>query len=95
AGVGVFAVKEYGRIYVYLNRCPHLGVPLEWQKDKFLDRDAKLIQCSTHGALFVRSTGECLQGPCRGEFLWQITSCTEDGMVLIEDQELPVPEPKA
>lgn len=65
----IFAVKKYGQVYAYHNRCPHLGVPLEWLPDRFLDADAALIQCSTHGALFVIESGECVAGPCSGQSL--------------------------
>jgi nitrite reductase/ring-hydroxylating ferredoxin subunit len=41
-----------GQAYVYLNRCPHRGVGLEWHPDQFLDPSNSLIQCATHGALF-------------------------------------------
>lgn len=68
-GMSVFLVKKFDRLYAYHNRCPHLGVPLEWLPDKFLDADAELIQCSTHGALFVIESGECVAGPCSGQQL--------------------------
>lgn len=65
----VFAVKKNDQIYVYENSCPHLGIQLEWQADEFLDDQACLIQCSTHGALFKIEDGECLSGPCLGQSL--------------------------
>ena len=63
-GKRLFAVRKQGQIHVYWNRCPHLGTPLEWEEDKFLDGDNALIQCATHGALFQIETGKCLVGPC-------------------------------
>jgi len=68
-GTSVFVVKKFDRLYAYHNRCPHLGVPLEWLPDKFLDTGAELIQCATHGALFVIESGECVAGPCSGQQL--------------------------
>jgi len=65
----VFAVKKDGLIYTYLNSCPHLGIELEWLEDQFLDSDKALIQCSTHGALFIIESGECVAGPCQGQAL--------------------------
>ncbi len=56
----LFAVKKDGRTYLYYNYCPHLGTPLEWQEDQFLDSDGALIQCSTHGALFLIENGQCI-----------------------------------
>lgn len=69
----LFAVKRSGQIYIYLNQCPHLGIPLEWQEDQFLNSEGELIQCSTHNALFVIETGECVAGPCVGKGLVSIT----------------------
>ena len=33
----MFAVKKDNQIHLYWNRCPHLGTPLEWQENDFLD----------------------------------------------------------
>ena len=60
----LFAVKKNGQVYVYRNKCPHLGVQLNWMEDQFLDSDGSLIQCTTHGALFLIESGECVAGPC-------------------------------
>ncbi|MGE8353305.1 MAG: Rieske (2Fe-2S) protein [Pseudomonas protegens] len=77
AGLKLFAVRREGQAYVYANHCPHRGVPLEWQPDQFLDPSASLIQCATHGALFLIESGECVAGPCSGQFLRAI-DCEED-----------------
>ena len=79
----VFAVKKDSQIYVYRNRCPHLGVELNWQEDKFLDMDGMLIQCSTHGALFLIEDGECVSGPCQGERLQAIPFEIIEGQIRI------------
>lgn len=76
-GCPIFAVRREGEVFVYLNRCPHRGVALEWQPDQFLDPSASLIQCATHGALFLIESGECVAGPCAGQFLRAIP-CRED-----------------
>jgi nitrite reductase/ring-hydroxylating ferredoxin subunit len=83
-GILLFAVRKDGAIYVYRNRCPHLGINLEWNEDQFLDSDNALIQCSTHGALFIIESGECVAGPCRGELLAPISHVIVAGKVLIE-----------
>jgi nitrite reductase/ring-hydroxylating ferredoxin subunit len=64
-----FAVKSAGVITVYYNSCPHLGLPLQWQQDQFLNHDKSLIICSTHGALFEIDTGLCIAGPCQNQSL--------------------------
>ncbi|WP_017478584.1 MULTISPECIES: Rieske 2Fe-2S domain-containing protein [unclassified Pseudomonas] len=68
-GRKLFAVRREGIAYFYINRCPHRGVPLEWQPHQFLDPSASLIQCATHGALFLIESGECVAGPCAGQSL--------------------------
>ena len=70
-------VRREGRVYAYRNRCPHRGIPLEWQPDQFLDDSGSLIRCSTHGALFLIESGECVAGPCEGQAL-QALECRED-----------------
>lgn len=85
--IALFAVRRDDVIYVYRNRCPHLGIELEWNEDQFLDSDGALIQCATHGALFIIESGECVAGPCRGEALTPISHAIVAGEILVD---LPV-----
>ncbi|ORC59814.1 Rieske (2Fe-2S) protein [Pseudomonas floridensis] len=90
-GHRLLAVRREGRIFVYTNRCPHRGIALEWQPDRFLDSSASLIQCATHGALFLIENGECVAGPCEGQSLTAV-ACREDAkgvwvMLPTEDDE--------
>lgn len=75
--IRLLAVRRHGEVFVYKNRCPHRGVALEWQADRFLDSSASLIQCATHGALFLVENGECVAGPCEGQSLTAV-ACRED-----------------
>ena len=84
----LFAVKRDGIIFLYKNSCPHLGIELEWQEDQFLAIEATLIQCSTHGALFIIESGECVAGPCLGEKLTPIAYSLSDNGMLLVDSEL-------
>lgn len=70
----LFAVRRGRDVYVYQNRCPHAGTPLNWMPDRFLTRDKNQIICSTHGATFDVESGECLGGPCPGQRLTVIPS---------------------
>ena len=70
--LSVFVVKKNQQLYGYRNSCPHLGIELEWIEDQFLDSDNSLIQCSTHGALFLIEDGLCVSGPCQGQMLTSI-----------------------
>jgi nitrite reductase/ring-hydroxylating ferredoxin subunit len=56
----------------YLNRCPHMGVELNWKPGCFMDVDNLFLQCSTHGALFKPQDGECIAGPCQGDALTEL-----------------------
>ena len=76
-GEKLFAVRKDGQVHVYRNRCPHKGISLEWLPDQFLDASASLIQCATHGALFLIDSGECVAGPCAGQSLEAVT-CMEN-----------------
>ena len=80
-GRQVFAVRQGPRVFVYLNRCPHRGIPLEWVPDQFLDSSGRLIQCASHGALFLPESGDCVAGPCSGERLLPLACRIEDGQV--------------
>jgi nitrite reductase/ring-hydroxylating ferredoxin subunit len=82
-GQKLFAVRQAGQVYVYINRCPHRGVGLEWTPDQFLDPSNSLIQCATHGALFLIEDGECVSGPCAGKSLTTIASREDDQGVWI------------
>lgn len=87
----LFAVKKDDQVFLYRNRCPHLGTPLEWEEDRFLDADGALIQCSTHGALFRIEDGHCLVGPCQGKHLQAVPFHIENGLLMVEDQLLEPP----
>lgn len=67
--------------YAYLNSCPHTGANLDWQEDQFLDMDKNLIQCATHDALFTIDSGECIAGPCHGEYLEALDIVVENDSI--------------
>ncbi|WP_416424498.1 Rieske 2Fe-2S domain-containing protein [Pseudomonas sp. App30] len=86
-GVGsdtVFALRHAGQVRVYRNSCPHLDVPLEYRKDRYLSADGQRIICYAHGAQFAPHSGECLYGPCRGEHLEALAHRIEDGWLMLE-----------
>lgn len=67
--MGLLAVRQGGRVRVYVNACPHIGVPLEIMPDRFLDGAGRRIVCAVHGATFRIEDGFCLTGPCAGDSL--------------------------
>lgn len=84
-GTAVFAVHQGGKVHVYRNHCPHLGIPLEWVPDQFLDVTGTLIQCASHGALFLIQSGRCVAGPCTGQSLKKIPSEVVNGEIRVAE----------
>ncbi len=80
----IFVVRHNQQVFAYHNRCPHLGIQLEWQADRFLDIDGELIQCATHGALFTIDEGFCVSGPCGGQSLEAIETHIDAGQVWLK-----------
>ncbi len=81
--VGLFAVRQGEHVMVYVNACPHVGLPLDWQPDKFLTADGTRIVCAVHGAQFAIDTGRCVQGPCAGDFLEPVAVSIVDGVITV------------
>ncbi len=79
----LFLVRKAGAVHAYINSCPHIGVPLEWMPDQFLNSSGELIQCATHGALFVIETGLCIAGPCTGDALEPLPISIVNGEILL------------
>jgi nitrite reductase/ring-hydroxylating ferredoxin subunit len=81
----VFVVQSGAGLRVFLNKCPHQGVPLEYRKDAFLSGDGEHIMCYAHGARFERQTGRCIHGPCLGESLQPLPHRVAEGWVWLDD----------
>ncbi len=61
-------LDERGVLRCYENVCQHVPIPLDAGGRQFLDEEG-LLECATHGALYRRSDGECISGPCMGRQL--------------------------
>lgn len=68
-GGEVVLVRQGRQVLAYRNRCPHLGIELNFMPDVFLDTEQRYIQCANHSALFQIEDGLCVFGPCQGESL--------------------------
>jgi nitrite reductase/ring-hydroxylating ferredoxin subunit len=79
----LFAVRKAGQVHVYVNSCPHIGVPLEPLPDRFLDARRQHILCSAHGARFRIEDGHCVSGPCVGQALEAVPVTIRDGWVVV------------
>jgi len=80
-----FLVRTGAQIHAYLNRCPHALRPLNVLPDRFLSPDGGLIQCSAHGALFEKTTGLCIAGPCLDESLRRIAVRVVGGSICLDE----------
>ncbi len=84
----LFALRYRGAVRVYRNRCPHLLVPLEYRKDRFLSADGQWVICYAHGARFRPDDGACVHGPCRGETLQALQHREVHGWLLLPLEQL-------
>ena len=64
-----FVVRSANGVHAYVNRCAHMALPLNLVPDRFLTHDGSMILCTAHGAIFEKSTGYCVAGPCAGRAL--------------------------
>src|SRR3989475_632219 len=67
--VSGFVVNFDGGYHAYLNRCAHVGTPLDLWPNEFFTEDGRGLICSTHGAIYEPATGLCTAGPCVGDRL--------------------------
>ena len=84
SGAAFFVVKKDNVLHAYVNQCPHVGAPLEWIPDQFLDADAQFIQCAVHGAAFAIDNGACAGGPCNGVGLTALPMQEENGQFKVD-----------
>ena len=80
----IFVVRQGDRALAYHNRCPHIGVQLNWMPDAFMSLDRVWLQCSLHGAQFRINDGFCVYGPCLGRSLEPLPLTIVDGRIQVE-----------
>lgn len=78
-----FVVEENGQYFAYHNVCKHLAVPLDLQGKNILNEDKTLLKCQMHGALYEKSTGKCIEGPCLGASLTPLEITDEEDEVVV------------
>jgi len=66
---GLLALRRGEGVAVFVNSCPHIGVPLNVLPDRFLDGSGDFVLCAAHGARFRVADGFCVSGPCAGDAL--------------------------
>ncbi len=77
-----FAVRRGDAVFGYVDRCPHMQLPLAQVLDDYLTPDGTLIACSWHSALFRIDDGMCVGGPCVGGRLTPWPLGVRDGMIV-------------
>jgi nitrite reductase/ring-hydroxylating ferredoxin subunit len=65
----MFAVRRGGRVWGYLNLCPHFSLPLNQRAGQFMNETATRIRCSMHFAEFRIEDGFCVSGAAEGCYL--------------------------
>lgn len=73
-----------GSLYAYLNRCPHIGISLDWVDNQFFTLDGRYLMCANHGATFEPATGECIWGPCVGASLQSVALEMEGEKIFVQ-----------
>ncbi len=82
-------VVRWGRqVLGYVNKCPHDGVNLDWERNQFLDPNGTRLMCGKHGALFDLGTGMCVDGPCKGRSLVPVGLTILDDDICVTDVTL-------
>jgi nitrite reductase/ring-hydroxylating ferredoxin subunit len=89
----IIIVRWGKQVFGYLNRCPHDGVNLDWERNQFLDPNGLRLMCGKHGAAFEIGTGNCVDGPCLGDGLTPVAVTVIDndicivGVTLAEEED--------
>jgi nitrite reductase/ring-hydroxylating ferredoxin subunit len=79
-----FVVLFEGKYYAYLNQCKHMPIELDYKPNEFMDDQKAWIVCSTHGAIYHPTSGECMSGPCYGEKLQKLNVIELNDVLWIE-----------
>lgn len=80
-GFQVILVRVGGEVHGWRNRCPHIGIGLDWGDGRCLSGENELT-CAMHGARFLADSGLCVDGPCAGQSLEPFAVHVEDGKVV-------------
>lgn len=77
-----FVIRDGPSAHGFVDRCPHAGLPLAQELDQYLSSGGDYVMCSWHGALFDKSSGACVGGPCHGQHLtaWPV-AIVDKGLV--------------
>ncbi len=81
---GLVAVRQGEQVWVYVNRCPHFSVPLDFNPQQFCTYRGKVLMCAHHSAMFRYDDGHCIDGPCKGAQLEAVPVRWVDDRLVME-----------
>ena len=81
ANLPVFCQPWGDGVLAYVNRCPHIGTPLDLIPGKIYHPKFGVFVCTTHGATFEPESGLCTGGPCMGQFLRKVLARRDGDLV--------------
>ena len=82
----ILAIRDGQRVNAFVNKCPHYGVPLNNEAHSFYVLPENRVMCMVHCAVFSLESGECVDGPVKGDHLTRIDVTVEsDGAVVVAE----------
>jgi nitrite reductase/ring-hydroxylating ferredoxin subunit len=81
----MFVVRRGEAVSAFVNRCPHMSLPLNSRPDEFMTSDGARIMCRMHLAVFRVDDGMCESGACEGSALEPMAVVVRDGVVLVSE----------
>jgi nitrite reductase/ring-hydroxylating ferredoxin subunit len=79
----LLVLRSGGKVWGYVNVCPHFSTPLNTESNKFILFEHSRIYCATHCAVFRFEDGYCEDGPCAGASLERVPLALEASVVSI------------
>lgn len=76
-------LRSGDRVFAYVNRCAHFGVPLSANKAHLHFKPHVSVSCNVHYARFRWQDGFCDFGDCEGESLLSVPVAVCDGEIRI------------
>lgn len=82
-GDQAFIHRHSSGFSAFVNNCPHVNLPLDFDDGRFYFDDVPGLLCRVHGAVFNEKSGECVDGPCRGQSLLSLGVEEVDNKLLV------------
>ena len=85
-----FLILHRNRYHAYVNRCRHLGTPLDYDDNDFFSRDGERLVCKTHGAQYLPDSGACAGGPCDGGSLKAVPIEVSESQIILARRDVTI-----